>query len=319
VTASKVAAHEIPSSMHAIRLHPPGGSASIAYEDIRTPQPRAGEALVRVVAAAITRGELDWPVDRLPATPSYEFSGVVVGVADEVIDLRVGDRVYALSPFDRDGAAAQYVVVPASVLAPMPQTLGFVESAAVPLAALSAWQGLLVHGRLVHGQRVLIHGGAGGVGSYAVQLAHQRGAFVITTVSAAHVQTTRLLGADQVIDHTTTAFEDVIDKVDLVFDTVGGERLEHSLAVLTAAGRLVSVAEEPSRKEAAPLEISALYFVVEPNRGQLLELATLIDAGHIRPIIEQVVPLAEAKSAFERSDRRHGPGKIVLRVANDGK
>lgn len=315
--ASKVAPHEIPSTMHAIRLHRPGGSAGLTCEDIKTPQPRAGEALVRVFAAAITRGELDWPVDRLPATPSYELSGVVVVVADEVTDVRVGDRVYALSPFDRDGAAAQYVVVPASVLAPMPRTLGFVESAAVPLAALSAWQGLFVHGGLMHGQRVLIHGGAGGVGSYAVQLAHQRGAFVITTVSTAHVQTTRLLGADQVIDHTTTAFEDVVDKVDLVFDTVGGERLKRSLAVLTAAGRLVSVAAKPPREEAAALEITALYFVVEPNRAQLIELATLIDAGHIRPIIEKVVPLAEAQTAFEWSAQRHGPGKIVLRVADD--
>jgi NADPH:quinone reductase-like Zn-dependent oxidoreductase len=163
-------------TMQAVRLHAPAGPEALVLEQIERPRPNAGEAVVCVHAAAITRGELDWPVDRLPAIPSYEFSGVVAAVADDVGDVAVGDEVYALAPFDRDGAAAAYAVMPAAVLAPKPRTLGHVEAAAVPLAGLSAWQGLFDYGRLERGERVLIHGAAGGVGHLAVQLARSRGA-----------------------------------------------------------------------------------------------------------------------------------------------
>jgi D-arabinose 1-dehydrogenase-like Zn-dependent alcohol dehydrogenase len=215
----------IPAVMRAVRLHPPGGPTRLVVEQMATPRLAAGEALVRVHAAAITRDELSWPTDRLPAIPSYEFSGVVAAVASDVEVPPVGTAVYALGDFDRDGAAADYTVVPAGVLAPKPATLGHLESAAVPLAALSAWQALFDHGRLREGQRVLVHGGAGGVGGFAVQLARWRGAQVAATASTGRVAAARRLGADQVVDHLAGRFEDAVAPVDLVVDTVGGERL----------------------------------------------------------------------------------------------
>jgi NADPH:quinone reductase-like Zn-dependent oxidoreductase len=260
----------IPAVMRAVRLHPPGGPTRLVVEQVATPRPAAGEALVGVHAAAITRDELDWPTDRLPAIPSYEFSGVVAAVA--------GD--------------------------------------AVPLAALSAWQALFDHGHLREGQLVLVHG-AGGVGGFAVQLARWRGAHVAATASTGNVAAARRLGADQVVDHLAGRFEDAVGQVDLVVDTVGGERLRRSPAVLRRGGRLVSVAETPSAEDAAARGITAIYFVVAPNRGQLVKLAGLIDGGELRPTVDRVFPLADARAAFQLSLGDHRPGKIVLRVADE--
>jgi NADPH:quinone reductase-like Zn-dependent oxidoreductase len=226
--------------MKAIRLQAPGGPEALALEDIETPPVGDGEALVLVHAAAITRDELEWPVDRLPATPSYELSGEVVEGQS------AGALVYALTPFDRDGAAAEYVVVPEALLAPKPSTLSHVESAALPMPALSAWQGLFTHGRLEGGQRVLVTGANGGVGHLAVQLARQAGAEVLTDV------------------------DDANGVVDLVFDTVGGDTLSKC-----DGRRVVSIAEEPPG--------DGIYFVVEPNRDQLVELAQLVDREELRP------------------------------------
>jgi NADPH:quinone reductase-like Zn-dependent oxidoreductase len=302
-----------PALMRAVRLHEPRGPDGLVSEQIATPRPGPGEALVRVHAAAITRDELEWPVDRLPATPSYELSGVVVTTGPEVGDVAVGEAVYALTGFDRDGAAADFVVLPIAFMAPKPRSLDHVHAAALPLAALSAWQALFDHGQLASGQRVLIHGAAGGVGHLAVQLARGRGASVIATASTRNLDRARELGADQVVDHTTTRFEDVIDPVDLVFDTVGGDLLARSPAVLRPAGRLVSVAEEPPA-DAAGREIVALYFVVEPSREQLLEIATLADSGELRPMVGEVFDLADARAAFERSMSPDKHGKVVLRT-----
>jgi NADPH:quinone reductase-like Zn-dependent oxidoreductase len=308
---------QVPAVMSAVRLHPPGGPAGLVYEQVQTPQPGAGQALVRVHAAAITRDELDWPTDRLPAIPSYELSGVVAAVGDGTDGVRVGQEVYALSGFDRDGAAADYAAVPAAFLAPKPRTLGHVEVATIPLAGLSAWQGLFDHGQLAAGQRVLVLGAAGGVGGFAVQLARWRGAQVVGVVSARNLETARALGADQVVDHTSTRFEEAVEPVDLVFDTAGGERLERAPAVLRPGGRLVSVATEPPRQLAAERGITAVYFVVEPNREQLVELARLTDAGALRPTVGEVFALADARTAFERIQQGHPRGKVVLRVAGD--
>jgi NADPH:quinone reductase-like Zn-dependent oxidoreductase len=299
--------------MYGVRQHPPGGPASLVYEQLEQPTPGPGDALVRVHAAAITRGELDWPADRLPATPSYEFSGVVAAVGPDVDDVEVGEAVYALNDFDREGAAAEYTSIQAEFLAPKPENLGHLESAAMPLAGLSAWQGLFVHGELREGQRVLMHGAAGGVGHLAVQLARVRGAYVIGTASAANVDAVRRLGADEVIDHSSVRFEDAVEDVDLVFDAAGGEKLERSPAVLRPGGRLVSVAAEPPRRRG----MKSIYFVVEPNREQLVELARLADKGDLRPAIDEVFPLVNARRAFERSLDDQRRGKIVLRVADD--
>jgi NADPH:quinone reductase-like Zn-dependent oxidoreductase len=289
--------------MFGVRQHSPGGPAALVYEELETPSPGPGQVLVRVHAAAITRDELDWPADRLPATPSYEFSGVVEEIGDGVDDVEVGDEVFALSDFDSEGAAAEFTVVRSDLLARKPTTLTHVESAAIPLAGLSAWQGLFDHGELEEGQRVLIHGAAGGVGHFAVQLARARGGYVIGTASA----DVRELGAHEIVD--PTGFEDAVEEVDLVFDTAGGERLERSPDVLRPGGRLVSVAEEPPSRDG----IVSTYFVVEPNRGQLVELAALADRGELRPAIAEVFSLADARAAFERLAERPR-GKIVLRV-----
>jgi NADPH:quinone reductase-like Zn-dependent oxidoreductase len=299
--------------MRAVRLREPKGPEGLVLEEIETPRPGPGEALVRVHAAAITRDELDWPVDRLPATPSYELSGVVEALGPDVENVSAGEAVYALTGFDRDGAAADYVVVPSDFLAPKPQTLGHVGSAALPLAGLSAWQGLFDHGRLEEGGRVLVHGAAGGVGHLAVQLARAGGAHVIGTASTTDLERVRELGAEQAIDHTSERFEDVLEQVDLVFDTAGGERLERSPAVLRPGGRLVSVAEEPPSGG----EVAGVYFVVEPNRDQLVELARLVDGGRLRPEIDEVFPLEDARAAFERTLGHGKRGKVVLRVADE--
>ncbi len=308
---------KIPDFMNAVRLIAPGGAENIVIEQVHTPRPAAGEVLVRVHAAGITRDELTWPVDRLPAIPSYEFSGEVAVTGTGVKGFAPGDPVFALSAFNRDGAAADYVCVSQDYLAPKPPRLNYLESAAVPLAALSAWQGLFDQGHLQDGQRVLIHGASGGVGSFAVQLAHHCGAYVIGTTSAPNVETVRRLGADEVIEYPAIRFEEEIDPVDLVFDTAGGERMERSLSVIRKGGRLVSVAIEPPQLQAELSGIIALYFVVKPDRSQLTEIGKLIDQGDLHVILSTVFPLAEARQAFEHIQGQHGAGKVVLRVVEE--
>jgi NADPH:quinone reductase-like Zn-dependent oxidoreductase len=223
--------------MSAVRLHPPGGLEALAIERVEIPQVDAGKALVRVHAAAITRDELEWPLERLPAIPSYELSGEVAALASDVSDLALGDEVWALTGFDRDGAAAEYVLVPASLLTPKPGTIGHVEAAGVPLAGLTAWQGLFDHGRLRKGERVLIHGATGGVGHFATQLACWRGAYVIgTSSSSAAVEDALALGADEAVDRKAVRFEEAVEAVDLVLDTVGGEVLAPSARLLREGG-----------------------------------------------------------------------------------
>src|SRR4051812_36683158 len=292
--------------MRVVRLRAAGGPEQLALEEADRPRPAAGEALVRVHAAAITRDELEWPLDRLPAIPSYELSGVVEEVGPGAAGFAAGDEVFALTPFDRDGVAADYTTLPAELLAAKPRALGHAESAAIPLPALSAWQGLFDHGRLRAGERVLIHGAAGGVGGFAVQLARQRGAHVIGTASAANLEFVRELGAHKALD-AATRFEDALEPVDVVFDTAGGERLRRSPALLRPGGRLVSVAEEPPE--------GGVYFLVKPDRDQLRSLARLADAGELRPAPVEIFPLESAREAFARSLEPGRRGKVVLAVA----
>jgi NADPH:quinone reductase-like Zn-dependent oxidoreductase len=253
--------------MRAVRLHEDG----LRVEQLDIPAPGAGEALVRVHAAAITRDELTWPTDRLPAIPSYELSGVVTELGPEVVDLAAGDEVFALTPFDRDGVAADYAVVPAGVLARRPRTLTHVQSAALPMPGLTAWQALFDHGRLVEGERVRILGQRGGVGHLAAQLVRDQ-----------------LVGSE--------------DDCELVFDTVGGEALA---AAVGSAPRVVSVAEEAE---------GVTYFVVEPNRQQLVELAQRADSDELKPEIDSVFELEEVPAAFARVAERGKRGKVVLQV-----
>jgi NADPH:quinone reductase-like Zn-dependent oxidoreductase len=291
--------------MRVVRLRAAGGPAQLAVEEADRPRPGPTEALVRVHAAAITRGELEWPVDRLPAIPSYELSGVVEEIGPGVAGVAAGDEVFALTPFDRDGVAADYAAVPADLLVSRPQALGHAESAAIPLPALTAWQGLFDHGRLDAGERVLIHGAAGNVGGFAVQLARAAGAHVIGTASAASLDLALELGAHEVVD-AAEGFEDAVEPVDVVFDTIGGELLRRSRAALRAGGRLVSVAEEPPE--------GGVYFIVEPDRDQLSSLARRVDGGDLRPPLVEVFPLSAAREAFARSQEHGLRGKVVLAV-----
>ncbi|MGH3650172.1 MAG: NADP-dependent oxidoreductase [Acidimicrobiia bacterium] len=305
---------EIPATMKAICLHPPGGVDAVSFDEVATPIPAEGEVLVRVHAAALTRDELDWPVDRLPAIPSYELSGVVVTAGDGPFE--AGQAVYALTDFGRDGVAAEYTVVPVGELALKPDSLSHVEAAALPLPALSAMQGLFDHGRLVKNERVLIHGGAGGVGGYAVQLARLHDAYVIATASTGRVATVHELGADEVVDHTTSDFT-TIEPVDLVFDTAGGDRLTRSVDVLERGGRLVSVAEEPPREEYERAGVEGSYYLVASRPDQLAELTRLVDKGLLRVVVDRIYPLGDAGRAFEHLQKAGGRGKVVLSVGDD--
>ena len=238
--------------MRAVRLHEDG----LRLEELLQPEPGPDEVLVRVHAAAITRDELTWPVDRLPAIPSYELSGVTES----------GDEVFALTPFDRDGVLAEYAAVPEIVLASKPAHLSHVEAAALPMPGLSAWQGLVVHGGLRSGERVAITGAAGGVGHLAVQIAERLGATVVAEGEPS----------------------------DLLFDTAGRTQGD--------AARKVTIAAEAPGFE---------YFVVEPDRDQLVELAGL----GVRPEIDSVFPLADYEAAFARLGTRGKRGKVVVDVA----
>jgi NADPH:quinone reductase-like Zn-dependent oxidoreductase len=289
--------------MRVVLLRAPGGPEQLAIGEADRPRPGPAEALVRVHAAAITRGELEWPVDRLPAIPSYELSGVVEEVGTGVSGVAVGDEVFALTPFDRDGIAADYTALPAELLVAKPRALGHAESASIPLPALSAWQGLFDHARLAASERVLIHGAAGGVGGFAVQLARACGAHVIGAASAANLEAVRELGAHETVD-AATRLEDAVAPVDVVFDTTGGERLRRSPALLRAGGRLVSVAEDPPD--------GGVYFTVEPNPDQLSSIARLVDRVEVLPAPVEVFPLMSAREAFARSLEPGRRGKVVL-------
>jgi NADPH:quinone reductase-like Zn-dependent oxidoreductase len=306
----------------AIRLHRRGGPDELVLEDAPVPEIGPGDVLVRVSATGITPTELRWDetyqhpdgTPRIPTIPGHEVSGVVERVAPGVDDLRPGDAVYGLADFPRDGAAAEFIAVRATNLARKPQSVGHREASSLPLSALTAWQAMFVHGELVAGQSVLIHAGAGGVGSLAVQLARWRGLRVFATASARDVAFVQSLGADVVIDYRAERFEDKARDVDMVFDTVGGETQERSLDVLRKGGVLVSVVARMAPGVAEQHGVRGIYFIVEGNREQLEQIAALVDEGKLKPIIAQVFPLARARAAFEFGLSSHAPGKIVLEV-----
>lgn len=275
-------------SMYAVRAHS-ADPTDLRYEQVPRPIPGPGEVLVAVHATAVTAGELSWS-NEWPLIPAHDLSGVVAELGPEVSDLTAGDKIYGLVGFDRPGAAAEYVAVPVDQLAGKPGSIDHLAAATVPLGALTAWQALVDHAKLVAGQHVLVHGGAGGVGSYAVQLAAHRGAKVTATASQADAEFVAGLGAHTVIDYRSR-FEDQVNDVDVVIDTVGGQTLARSWQVLRPGGILVGIADEPSAEDADRHGVRAVYFVVEPHREQLTEIAKLVDAGALRPMPGPVFPL----------------------------
>jgi NADPH:quinone reductase-like Zn-dependent oxidoreductase len=306
-----------PSTMHAVRAHG-RDPASLAYETLPRPTPGLGEVLVAVHATTVTAGELSWP-ETWPVIPGHDVSGIVAELGEEVPDIHVGHEVYGLIGFDRPGAAAEYVAVPAADLAAKPATVDHIAAATLPLGGLTAWQALIDHADLEAGQHVLVHGGAGGVGTYAVQLAVLHGATVTATASAADVDFVTGLGARSVIDYRTR-FEEQVADVDVVIDTVGGDTLARSWRVLRPGGVLIGVADEPPANDAATHGVRGVYFVVEPRRDQLVELARLVDLGTLRLTVGPVFPLADTAEAITTQRDRHIRGKVVIQVQppNDG-
>ncbi|GGN00025.1 NADP-dependent oxidoreductase [Streptomyces fuscichromogenes] len=316
------------TDMRAVRARERGGPERLVYETAPRPRPADGEVVVAVHAASVTNGELTWDAtwtdsfdgtgaDRTPIVPSHEVSGVVAEVGPAVTDLAAGDEVYGLTPFTRDGAAAEYLAVPARVLAAKPAGLDHTRAAAVPLAALTAWQALVGRAALAPGQHVLVHGGAGGVGSLAVQIGAALGARVTATASARDREFVARLGADQVLDYAVDRFEEQVHGADVVLDTVGGETQSRSWAALRPGGILVSIVQPPDQDAAAAKGARGVFFVVEPDRAGLEAVTGLIDKGSLTPVVDRVVPLSQTRAAYEALQTEHPRGKIVIRVSGD--
>jgi|UniRef100_A0A7C3ZBA0 NADPH:quinone reductase-like Zn-dependent oxidoreductase len=310
------------ATMKAIRFHSYGGPEVLVLEEVPRPQAGEGEVLVRVQAAGVN--PLDWKVraglakswlpHQLPLIPGWDVAGVVEEVGPGVTAFTAGDAVYGMLDFQRDGAYAEYVASGIGHLALKPTSLDPLQAAAVPLAALTAWQCLFEVAGLSPGQSVLIHAAAGGVGHYAVQLAKWRGARVIGTASAGNVEFLRQLGADEVIDYQYTRFEEKVTGVDVVLDTLGGEIQERSWGVLKPGGILVATLGVASPEAAHRHGVRGQGMLVHPDANQLGKIAALIDANKLKPVIARVLPLAQAASAQELSQAGQVRGKIVLQV-----
>ena len=283
--------------MKAVQLRSRGGPEAITPGEAPTPTPGAGEVLVRVHAAGVTPTELLWlptwttregTPRPFPVIPGHEFSGEVIDLGPGVSGVAVDDAVYGMNDWFGDGAQAEFCTAPAAWVAPKPQSLDHAAAAVTPISALTAWQGLFVRAGLTSGQHVLVHGGAGAVGIFAVQLARWKGARVTATASTHNLDFVRGLGAGEVIDYRATRFEDAVPSVDVVFDAVGGETLARSWGVLKPGGKLVTIAA--SEEGTADAHTRAAFFIVEADRPQLAEIARLIDGGSLRPVVGGVFP-----------------------------
>ena len=312
------------STMNAVRIHAYGGPELLHYEEVPIPRLHSDDVLIRVQAAAVN--PVDWKIregylrgflnHQLPLILGWDVAGTVVEVGPEVTGFKVGDEVYARPDIERDGAYAEYIAVKASEAALKPTTLDPVHAAAVPLAALTAWQSLVDAAQLQAGQTVLIHAAAGGVGSFAVQLAKARGARVIATASAVNIGLVTELGADQFVDYTRTRFEQVAKEVDVVLDTIGGDTQRRSWQILKPGGILVSVISPPPETTAAADGVRSAFVFIQPSGQQLTQIARLIDQGQMKPILHAVLPLSEARQAQVISQGGHARGKLVLHVAD---
>jgi NADPH:quinone reductase-like Zn-dependent oxidoreductase len=314
-------AAESPPVMKAVRIHSFGGPDVMRVEEAPVPVPGAGEVLVRVHAAGVN--PVDWKIrdgmlreisPALPRTLGQDVSGVVESVGEGVGAFKPGDEVFAYLSLRRGGGYAEYAIAETGELAKKPASIDHEHAAAVPLAALTAWQALVDQAHLDAGQTVLVHAGAGGVGHFAVQIAKAKGATVIATASAANHGFLKEIGADVTIDYRTQKFEEVAKDVDVVLDPIGGETQERSLGVLKKGGMLVSIVQPPSAEKLTEHEVRGGVMLVTPEGAQLARIAAMIDAGTITPHVSAVFDLAEAAKALEMSQAGHTRGKIVLRV-----
>jgi NADPH:quinone reductase-like Zn-dependent oxidoreductase len=310
------------ATMQAIRFHAYGDPDVLVLEEVPRSQAGPGEVLVRVHAAGVN--PLDWKVraghvqewlpHRLPLIPGWDVSGVVEAVGPDVTAFKTGDTVIGMLDFKRDGAYAEYVAARIEHLALKPTSLDHIQSAAVPLAAQTAWQSLFEIAGLERGQTVLIHAAAGGVGHFAVQFARWKGARVIATASAQNAGFVQRLGAETVIDYRSTRFEEEVREVDVVFDLIGGETQQRSWQVLKKGGILVATLGISSPEIAREYGVRGEGLLVHPDTARLRQISTLIDAGEVKPVVTEVLPLAQAARAHELSQTGHVRGKIVLQV-----
>ena len=316
------------ATVKAVRLHDFGASEVLKYEDAPRPQAKEDELLLRVIATAVN------PVDakiraggfrlggaqpQMPIILGYDIAGIVEVAGAKTTKFKKGDAVYGCLAIMRGGGDAEFAVAKEDELSPKPASLGFAEAAALPIAAGTAWQALVEIAKLSEGQSVLIHGGSGGVGHFAIQIAKARGAKVIATASAANQEFMKQLGADETIDYKATKFEDVVKDVDVVLDTVAGETLKRSYAVVKKGGIIVSILEPPDRKELEARGIRGSVFMVSAKSDLFAELTKLVEAKQLKPTISQRLPLAELAKAHQAIDTGHTRGKIVMRVADEPK
>jgi NADPH:quinone reductase-like Zn-dependent oxidoreductase len=304
-----------------------GAPELIREWELAAPEPAEGEVLVRVIASSVNpadwkigagalRGLIDYP---LPFIPGMDFSGVVTAVGAKVTDVEIGDRVFGATSLQRLGTYAELVAVPAAMVAKAPDSMPLASAAAVPLAALTAWYAILgdQHGNVQGGQSVLIHGGAGGTGMFAVQFARWRGARVIATASGANLPFLRSLGADEAIDYRTTRFEEVTGELDAVIDLVGGDVQARSIPLLRKGGVLTSIVSNPDQELARQHGIKATFLAGARDRNVLMQMAHLIDTGTVRAVISEEFDLADAGRALAKSSEGHVRGKIVLRIGDE--
>ena len=309
-------------TMKAIVIHSYGGREVLVSAEVPVPEITDDEILIRVHAAGVN--PVDWKVRagylkemlpyEFPLTLGWDVSGIVAKAGSNVTRLSVGDEVYALADVSRNGAYAEFIAVKADVVALKPKSLDHVHAASVPLAALTAWQAIFNSAELSEGQKILIHAAAGGVGSFAVQLARWKGAYVLGTASARNREFLLGLGADEVIDYTKTRFEDVAVDVDVVLDAIGGDTQERSWKTLKSGGILVSILGPPDENKAAEFGVRGAGVFVQPDASHLAVIAQLIDSGHVKPVVTEVLPLEDVVKAHEMSETEHVRGKIVLEV-----
>jgi len=322
-----LSAQSVTETMKAVVIHQYGGPEVLKFEDVPRPEPKDDQLLIRVVAAGVNpvdgmirSGMFDKEGNRsFPIILGGDVAGVVEKVGSKITKFKAGDPVFAYVSLDNSGGYAQYALVTEREAAPKPKSLTYVEAAAVPIVAMTSWQALVDTAKLSGGQIVLIHGGSGGVGSFAIQIARARGAKVIATASTANQDFLKQLGADVTIDYTKQKFEDVAKDVDVVLDSIGRDTLARSYGVVKKGGIIVSLVARPDESELQKHAIRGTALDVGPNSKELAEIGQLIDDRKIKVIVSQTFPLSEAMKAQEQVATGHTRGKIVLRIADEPK
>ena len=307
--------------MKAMQLNTSNQEPLLIQAEVPQPQPGKGELLIRVQAAGVTPTELHWyPTThtksgevRHNAIPGHEYSGVIAAIGEQAAGFVVGQSVYGMNDWFAEGATAEYCITQPQSIAPKPASLTHEVAATVPIGALTAWQALIDRAKVQRDDRVLVHGGAGSVGSFAVQLAKVQGAYAIATVSSDNLEFVTELGADEALDYEASRFEERVHDVDVVLDTVGGQTLARSWGVLKPGGKLITIAAD-SEGTTDP-RIKDAFFIVEPNQRQLVEIAKLLDAGKLKTFVNAVVPFPQASAAYSGSAKqKRGHGKVVITI-----